>query len=62
MELQAVRKMAKALGVKAAGLRKLDIVRGIQKAEGNFPCFATADGYCDQWDCCFREDCPGKNY
>ena len=27
------------------------------EAEGNFDCFGTAKGYCDQLQCCFRQDC-----
>ena len=33
------------------------IVRRHQLHEGNFPCFATADGYCDQGECKYREFC-----
>lgn len=62
MDLAEVKKMAKALGVKVSRMGKLELIREIQKKEGNFPCFGTAAGYCDRLDCCFREDCLGKNY
>jgi len=57
MEMEEVRRKAKALGIKTAQMEKADLIRQIQKAEGNFDCFGTAEDYCDQWDCCFREDC-----
>lgn len=57
MEMEEVRRKAKVLGIKTAQMKKADLIRQIQKAEGNFDCFGTAEDYCDQWDCCFREDC-----
>jgi len=58
MKMNEIREMAKALGIKVmATTKKADLIRQIQKAEGNFDCFGTAKGYCDQLDCCFREDC-----
>ncbi len=57
MKLDEVRKRAKALGVKTAHMKKVDLIRQIQRAEGNFDCFGTAKDYCDQRNCCFREDC-----
>jgi len=58
MKMQEVREKAKALGMeKTFGLSKAELIRKIQKAEGNFDCFGTAGDYCDQVQCCFREDC-----
>ncbi len=58
MKMQEVREKAKALGLKKTfGLSKAELIRQIQKAEGNFDCFGTAEDYCDQIQCCFREDC-----
>jgi hypothetical protein len=58
MKMQEVREKAKALGMKKTfGLSKAELIRKIQKAEGNFDCFGTAGDYCDQVQCCFREDC-----
>lgn len=62
MKLQRIRTVAKEMGVKSARMSKGEIIRAIQEAEGNFPCFGTAhDGHCDQCDCAWREDClpPG---
>lgn len=57
MQMDEVRVKAKALNLKTARMKKADIIREIQVAEGNFPCFETALDYCDQMDCCFRDDC-----
>lgn len=62
MRIQVVRAIAKTKGVNAARMKKAEIIRAIQRAEGNFPCFgAAAEGCCDQAGCLWREDClPGK--
>ncbi len=59
MKMNDVLKKAKGLAIKTrgVGIRKSDLIRQIQKAEGNFECFGTAKDYCDQSECCFREDC-----
>ena len=35
---------------------KTELIRRIQKAEGNYDCFGTAKGYRDQFQCSFRQD------
>ena len=58
MQMQDIRSIAKDFGIKTSRQTKVDLVRSIQDAEGNFKCFATAtDGICDQKDCIWREDC-----
>ncbi len=57
-----VRKMAKDLGVKVGRVKKVELIREIQRREGNFPCFGTAEGYCDRYDCAFRSDCLAGRY
>jgi hypothetical protein len=58
MKIQEIREKAKALGLKITfGLSKTELIRRVQKAEGNFDCFGTAKDYCDQFQCCFRDDC-----
>jgi hypothetical protein len=61
MKMDEVRERAKALGIKTGQMKKADLIRQIQKAEGNFDCFGTAQNNCDQWNCCFREDCLPSN-
>ena len=57
MQMEEIRQKAKTLGIKATRTNKTELIRAIQGAEGNFPCFATAKDYCDQSGCCFRSDC-----
>lgn len=58
MELEDVRRMAKLQGIDPGMLSKVELIRSIQKVEGNFDCFATAyNGVCDQTGCSWREDC-----
>ncbi|MFH1642135.1 MAG: SAP domain-containing protein [Nanoarchaeota archaeon] len=57
MKTNDVIKKAKKLGIKAGKMKKGDIVRAIQKAEGNFDCFESAIGDCDQVCCTWRTDC-----
>lgn len=59
MTVKELQKMAKVLSVKTVGLRKGELIKQIQKAEGNFDCFGSATDYCDQMNCLFREDCLG---
>jgi hypothetical protein len=37
--------------------RKEDLILEIQRTEGNFPCYGSADGSCDQAECAWRKDC-----
>lgn len=57
MKMVDVKAKAKLFGIKTIQKKKADLIRLIQRAEGNFDCFGTAKEYCDQRDCCFREDC-----
>ncbi len=58
MELREIREMARAMGVRSKGMGKAELVRAIQRAEGNFDCFGTAmEEECDQEECMWREDC-----
>ena len=57
MKMAKVREKAKAIGLKAGKMKKADLIRAVQKAEGNVPCFGTAQGECDQLGCCWRDDC-----
>lgn len=58
MKLTDVQALAKTKGIGPDKLSKTNLIRILQKDEGNFDCYATAyDGECDQSDCCWREDC-----
>jgi hypothetical protein len=58
MKIREIRQKAKTLDLKSTfGLSKAELIRRIQRAEGNFDCFGTATDWCDQSQCSFREDC-----
>lgn len=58
MTIQKVRKLARNQGLSPGKHDKIDLIRMMQRREGNFDCFATAiDGICDQNGCLWREDC-----
>ena len=58
MKLQKVRAIAKEKGIRAGNLEKGDLIRAIQRREGNFQCYGSATaGECDQVNCLWREDC-----
>jgi hypothetical protein len=60
MNMQEIRSKAKAMGINSFGKTKVELIRAIQKAEGNFDCYGTASDYCDQVDCSFRSTCLGE--
>ncbi len=53
-----IREKAQELGLRVpVGVSKTDLIRSIQRAEGNFACFGTVDDYCDQFTCYWRSLC-----
>lgn len=67
MKIQKIRDIARSQGLEWDNAEKVELIRAIQRKEGNFDCFATAcGGVCDQTGCLWREDCfatarSGKN-
>jgi len=57
MKMQEIRDIGKRYGISSFGKTKAELIREIQRAEGNFDCFGTAKDHCDQYDCCFRSLC-----
>ena len=58
MKIGRIRTIARSYGVNPGRQGKRELIREIQRQEGNFDCFATAyDGICDQYHCLWREDC-----
>ena len=58
MRLAEIEKKARAVGIKDTWkYSKRDLIRNIQRKEGNFDCFGTAKGSCSQMACCWRSDC-----
>jgi hypothetical protein len=63
MKVTEIRERGQAMGMTGlAGLRKSEMIRAIQRAEGNQDCFGAAWRFdCQQVDCCWRADCLTKN-
>ena len=58
MKIQKIREFARHQGLEPGKAEKVELIRAIQRKEGNFDCFATAhEGVCDQGDCLWRTDC-----
>ena len=57
MKMNQVRGKARPFRINTFGKTKSDVIRKIQQAEGNFPCFGTAENFCDQGFCCWRRLC-----
>ncbi len=57
MKMQEVRAIAKNLGINSFGMTKAELIKEIQRKQGNFDCYATAGDYCDQLECLFRLSC-----
>lgn len=58
IHINEVRKIAKTYGIASLKMKKTEMIRAIQKAEGNFDCYGNAvNGYCDQKACLWYDDC-----
>jgi len=58
MNMQELKGIAKERGVKAGTLKKMELVRAMQAAEGNESCFGSGrSGECGQMGCLWKEDC-----
>jgi hypothetical protein len=51
---------AKSLGIHPEGMERAEIIRAIQRAEGNTPCFGNSNGKCVHTTCYFRAECLGR--
>lgn len=59
MKVTEIRERARQIGLGQVGrLRKGELIRRIQSAEGNFDCYGSPGRFqCPQKECCWREDC-----
>lgn len=60
MKIREIERKARGLGKKIGRMKKADLIRQIQKDEGDFYRFGPGNEYCDQWNCYFREECLSK--
>ncbi|WP_321531897.1 Rho termination factor N-terminal domain-containing protein [uncultured Desulfuromonas sp.] len=58
MTVAEIKVIAKEMGVKTSNMKKVDLIRAIQRAEGNPLCFETHNREnCGQEICMWRRDC-----
>lgn len=58
MKLEEIKEIAKQHNIKVGKLKKADLIRAIQLAEGNEVCFESGKSAdCGQPDCLWRSDC-----
>lgn len=58
MNIKEIKKIANEKGLRVGNIKKENLIKRIQVAEGNFDCFGTAiAGGCDQFICLWRDDC-----
>lgn len=58
MKFEQIKEIAQRHGIKAGRMKKSDLVRAIQNAEGNEQCFEVGrSATCGQTGCSWREIC-----
>lgn len=59
MKIEEVRQRARALGMTGISrIKKAELIRTIQRQEGNQPCFGSSWRFdCPLTECCWRPDC-----
>lgn len=58
MKLDEIKEIARQLNIKTGKAKKSELVRAIQQAEGNEPCFDSGkSAVCGQRTCIWLEDC-----
>jgi hypothetical protein len=58
MKLQEIKNIAKGKGINPARMKKDELIKAIQRAEGNNDCFGMAPSVeCGQISCLWRGDC-----
>lgn len=58
MKVEEIKEKAKTMGIKPGKMKKSDLVRAIQQAEGNTECYNSGKvDTCGQDQCLWREDC-----
>ena len=61
MKLEDIKEIARHRGLKPGKMKKSELIRAIQKDEGNPACFADGSAAdCGQAGCLWREDCEEK--
>lgn len=62
MTFQEIQRMAKGMGIKTYRMKKVDMIRSIQRAENNIECYGTKRvDSCQEQSCLWRSDCLTLN-
>ncbi len=58
MDIKEIKRIARDHGIRAGKMKKDELIRAIQREEGNFDCFGSAhSGHCSEGGCLWRDDC-----
>jgi len=58
MDFNDIRRMAKGMGIHTRGMKKIEAIRSIQRAENNIDCYGTERvDTCNETACLWRDDC-----
>ena len=58
MKVQEIKEIAVKLGIKPGRMKKADLVRAVQRGEGNEDCYGSERAAnCGQLECLWRKDC-----
>jgi len=58
MHMNEIKTIARERGVKSGKMKKEELIKALQREEGNSDCFGMpANGSCDQKACLWRTDC-----
>ena len=60
MKLEEINRIALLKNINPCGKQKWEVIRLLQIAEGNEPCYGTQHFECQHSDCVWRDDCLGK--
>jgi hypothetical protein len=61
MQMKKIKEIAEKKGVAPGKMSRTDLIRAIQRAEGNDDCFATTHvNDCNQMNCLWRVDCQAE--
>jgi hypothetical protein len=61
MQMKKIKEIAEKNGVAPGNLSRTELIRAIQRAEGNSDCFATMHvNDCNQANCLWRTDCKAE--
>ena len=62
MRFQEIQKMATTMGIPAYRVKKTELIRAIQRTEGNIECYGTDRlDHCDEQECLWRMDCKARH-